>query len=370
MSVSIRRATYETAGGVIERLIEDSGLEVAGKRVFVKPNMLGEFTPEQAVDTHPAVLKGVIAALARRGALVIAGDNAGMRGYGANERAARRSGLLEAAGAAWRNIGLEPTETPAKSRFASSFIVSRTALDADLFISVPKFKTHVATVITGAIKNSYGLIAGAQKAHLHRDARGPAAFAEAVVDVYSVRPPDFVIVDGVVAMQGKGPSGKDLRTLNLLLAGTNGVEVDAAMAAIMGADPATIPLLAEAHRRGLGELNLARITVDGDLTPAPGFKLPFYRPERGGRVSGVGAFLARLFTYVATGRPVLRRKVCVRCGVCARQCPVDAITMAPYPTIDRDRCVLCYCCNEFCDYDAMDVQRRVRFFRRKPPASG
>ena len=365
MSVTVRPATYETAGAVIERLIEESGLDVAAKRVFVKPNMLGEFLPEQGVDTHPAVLRAVVAALERRGARVTAGDNPGMRGYGANERSARRSGLLEAAGSAWRNIGLEPVATPVTSRFASSFIVSRPVLDADLFISVPKFKTHVATVITGAIKNSYGLIVGAQKAHLHRDARGPTAFAEAVVDVYALRPPDFVIVDGVVAMQGKGPSGKDLRPLNLILAGTNGVEVDAAMATIMGADPAAIPLLAEAHRRGLGEIDLTRVTVDGDLTPAPGFKLPFFRPERGGRVSGVGAFLARLLTYLAAGRPVLRRKACVRCGVCARQCPVDAITMTPYPTIDTDRCVLCYCCNEFCDYDAMDVQRRVRLFRRR-----
>jgi uncharacterized protein (DUF362 family)/ferredoxin len=380
MPVFIRPATYDSVATVIGRLLDEAGLDARGKSVFVKPNILGDFAPERGVTTHPAVVRAVVEALRRRGAAnIIVGDNPGMRGYAANERCARRSGILEAADGAWRNIGLEPIEVPVTSRFAPRFVVSHVVREADLFISLPKFKTHVATVITGAVKNSYGLLVGAQKALLHRVARGPRDFAEAVVDVYAVRPPDFVLMDGIVAMQGNGPSSHDLRDVNLLLAGTNGVEVDAVMAAVMGADPAAIPLLAEAHRRGLGEIDLARIDLRGDLVPVPVFRVPFIGVQAGGRPRGrlgallrrlhaenLGTFLARLLTYVAVGRPTLRRRACARCGVCARQCPVDAITLAPYPRIDRRTCVLCYCCNEFCEYDAMTVQRRVRLFRRRP----
>ena len=51
--------------------------------------------------------------------------------------------------------------------------LSRIVLEADIIISLPKFKTHGLTVITGAIKNSYGFLPGAQKAKLHKAAGEP-----------------------------------------------------------------------------------------------------------------------------------------------------------------------------------------------------
>ena len=370
MSVRIRTAAYETVQPVIDeavRLAAEPGgplADLAGKTVFVKPNTLGEFAPERGVTTHPAVVHAVTKALLDMGATVIVGDNPGMRGYGANERSAERSGIRDAATvdgvACWRNIAVDPVPVETPCEHLDRFMVSRAALEADVFVSVPKFKTHVSTVLTGAIKNSYGLLVGGQKALLHRRATGSTAFAAAVVDVFAVRPPDFVVVDGIVAMEGNGPSGTDLRDLGLILSGTNAVEVDAVMATLMGVAPASVPLLRTAHRRGLGEIDVDRIDVDGPLDPAPGYKVPF--AKSGDRLGVIGA---RLLTYLVVGRPVLRKRACVQCGVCARQCPVDAITMDPYPRIDHRRCVLCYCCNEFCDHDAMDVQRHVRWWRRR-----
>ena len=65
-------------------------------------------------------------------------------------------------------------------------------MDADVIISLPKFKTHGLTVITGAIKNSYGFLPGAQKAKLHKIAGNPERFHEIIVDVFRIKVPDFL----------------------------------------------------------------------------------------------------------------------------------------------------------------------------------
>ena len=46
---------------------------------------------------------------------------------------------------------------------------------ADVVISLPKFKTHGLTVITGAIKNSYGILPEAQKGPAAPAGRRPGA---------------------------------------------------------------------------------------------------------------------------------------------------------------------------------------------------
>ena len=64
-------------------------------------------------------------------------------------------------------------------------------------------------------------------------------------------------------------------------------------------------------------------------------------------------------------QPVLIKEKCTRCGMCARHCPVDAITMSPYPVIDKRGCISCFCCHEFCKQNAMDVAKTIKFFRKR-----
>ena len=359
--VFIRDAAYDSGrlDSVVSELLDASGLDVQGRSVLVKPNILWPFEVERAITTHPAVVRAVAQELKRRGARVMVGDNPGMRGYGENVQSAKRCGIYDACPDEFVNLSDQPTFAPTRSRFTRQLLVSRQALEADLFITLPKFKTHLVTTITGAVKNSFGLLVGGQKSEMHRLARSNRDFCEAVVDVYQVRPPDLAIMDAVTGMQGMGPSSDDLREVGKLMACRNAVTLDAVMAMMMGAQPEAVGTLRTAHERGLGEIRRDRIEVDGRWAPIPDFKLPF-----GHMRSVVATALARLFTYIMVKRPVVDREVCARCGLCAKQCPVEAISLSPYPVIDREKCFSCFCCHEFCKHNAVRVTRSVRFWRR------
>jgi uncharacterized protein (DUF362 family)/Pyruvate/2-oxoacid:ferredoxin oxidoreductase delta subunit len=359
--VFIREATYDSGrlDGVVSELLDVSGLDVQGRSVLVKPNILGPFEVERAVTTHPAVVRAVVANLKRRGARVMVGDNPGMRGYGENILSAKRCGIYDACPEEFVNMSERPLFVETYSRFTRQLLVSRQALEADLFLTLPKFKTHLVTTITGAVKNSFGLLVGGQKSEMHRLARSNRDFCEAVVDVYQIRPPDLAIMDAVVGMQGMGPSSDDLREVGKLLACRNAVTLDAGMAMMMGADPQAVAVLRIAHERGLGEIRRGQVVVDGRLETIKDFKLP-----SGHMRSVVGTALARLFTYIMVKRPVVERSLCAKCGMCAKQCPVEAITMSPYPVINVEKCFSCFCCHEFCKHNAVRVTRSVRFLRR------
>jgi uncharacterized protein (DUF362 family)/Pyruvate/2-oxoacid:ferredoxin oxidoreductase delta subunit len=357
--VSIYEADYEHVEKAVERALEAHGPPVEGRTVLVKPNILGAMPPESHTNTHPSLVRATVAALVRRHAgRILVGDNSGMRAYGSNEQTARVAGILEAAGGHYVNLGASPVAAPVRSDFARQLAFSREVLEADVLISLPKMKTHVATLITGAIKNTFGHLVGGEKSRLHREAVGAENFARAIVDVCQVRPPDLVILDAVVAMEGQGPSGGRPRPVGRVLASRSAVALDAVMAAMMGLEPRSVPMLRIAEDRGLGTADLGAIDIDGPFEVVRKFKLP-------GVGMGVGGLAARLATYILVTQPRVRAARCVRCGSCVKACPVGAVTMTDRgAVIDYSRCISCFCCHEMCRYQSMDLARRMRVLRR------
>ncbi len=329
--------------------VEASGLEVAGKSVLLKPNMLGGWKPEAGVTTHPSLVRAMRLALEERGARVQVGDNPGVAGYGAIERCGKRSGLAEAAGDGWLNMARDWERVDLHSRFGDSTIVSRAVLEADLLVSLPKFKTHMGTVFTGAIKNSFGFIVGAEKARMHTLAPRPSDFGELLLDIYGLRPPDLVVIDAGTVMEGNGPSNGSLRQVGKLLAGTDGVAVDALAAHMMGVDPNRIPALRAADSRGLGPLELEALQVTGSFEVIPHFKLPMSLASS--RLGGLLQYPG--FSFISRPRLKADPERCNGCGTCSKHCPVNAIEMGKRPIFNRSACIGCYCCYELCPEQAL-----------------
>lgn len=61
----------------------------------------------------------------------------------------------------------------------------------------------------------------------------------------------------------------------------------------------------------------------------------------------------------------LRPELCSECGLCARECPYQAITLDPKPRFDMDKCGECWACYNRCPEQAVYVRpwRRSRYRR-------
>lgn len=351
---------FEPVRNAVSNIFDRSNLGLSGKTVLVKPNLLGPWGPESAVVTHPSIVKAVKEELVSRGAKVIVGDNPGVRGYGKMMKTAEASGTLQAAGESFVNLSRKPHKQKTGSKYSEYFSICSEVLEADYFISLPKFKTHMNTVLTGAIKNSYGLLVGAEKSRLHSLAPKHADFGELVVDVYSVRPPDLVILDAVVGMEGNGPSAGNPRRIGYLLSSENGGAVDLAMCAISGIDPSRVPTIKPAFDKGLSPAAIDEVEVNGALPVLNRFK----PPSGISRLDPWGIAQRTVFGRISTPRLSADEERCTKCATCEKVCPVGAVTIDnEFPKFDRSKCISCYCCHELCPESAVKIGRLLKRMR-------
>jgi uncharacterized protein (DUF362 family)/Pyruvate/2-oxoacid:ferredoxin oxidoreductase delta subunit len=351
--VMIHHAQYENVREAVDRAFEIFGPELKGKKVLIKPNVLRASEAKEGITTHPAVLRAVVEKVETMGpSSLVVGDNPGVFSYGANEESFRKSGLMEAAKGYYQNIGNDSRPVDFNPAFMRTVSISGILLDADFIISLPKFKTHGLTVVTGAIKNSYGFLPGAQKARLHEAAQTPFRFQEMLVDVFRLRVPDLFLVDAVVGMEGNGPASPDLRNIGLILASDNGVALDAVIATMMGIEPGLLRFLQKAKETGLGDYDLSTIEIIGELKRLLDFKLP---PLSGEAILSNHA--AQDFLHKRTlARPHVDTNLCTGCATCVNQCPVSALSMGDlFPEVDADTCITCFCCQEICPEKAITL---------------
>jgi len=352
-SVLIHPATYDTVRPAIDRAFEIFPINLSGKKVLIKPNALRTSNANEAIVTHPSVLRAVVEKVETLDpAEIIVGDNPGVVSYGANEECFEKTGLMDAGMGYYQNIGNDSVKIDFNPKFMSSVSVSKAILEADIIISLPRFKTHGLTVISGALKNSYGFLPGAQKAILHKIAGSPARFSEVVVEVFKIRVPDLFILDAVVGMEGNGPSSADLRDIGLILATDNAVAMDSVIATMMGCDPSCLRFLQKAKKDGLGDYDLKTVNIIGKLEKIPDFKLP----PLGGEGIMENPSIMEMLTSKIKFRPKVDQKLCTACGTCVAQCPVSALTMNDnFPEVDADTCITCFCCQELCPEKAIQL---------------
>lgn len=350
----IHPAGYDTCRKAVDMAFELFPIQIAQKKVLIKPNVLRASKAEEHIVTNPALLRAVVEKVEEmKPAGIIVGDNPGLFNYGDNEKSFNDSGLMEAARGYYRNLGNNPQNIAFNPDFMPEVGVSREILDADIVISLPKFKTHGLTVMTGAIKNSYGILPGAQKARLHRIAGTPERFHEVIVEVFRLRVPDLFIVDAVVGMEGNGPASPELRDIGLILAADNAVALDGVIATMMGLDPARLRFLQKAKAMGFGDYDPAKIKIHGELKVIPDFKLP----PLGGQAIASNVAIQEFMIKRSLVRPKADPDLCTACGACIDQCPVSALVMKnDLPEADADKCITCFCCQEICPEKAMSLK--------------
>ncbi|MBM9536959.1 DUF362 domain-containing protein [Desulfobulbus alkaliphilus] len=153
------------------------------------------------------------------------------------------------------------------------------ALDCDALINLPKVKAHAQMGLTLAIKNYFGCLAGLRKPWWHMVHGGrQGRFSDLLVELLSVLPGGVSLVDGIVAMHRTGPVHGEAYPLALMVCGSSPVAVDTALLAVLGVEPARIPLWLAARRAGIDGTELADLTFPL-LTPAQCRVKDFMIPE-------------------------------------------------------------------------------------------
>ncbi|MCX5710694.1 MAG: DUF362 domain-containing protein, partial [Candidatus Omnitrophica bacterium] len=230
----------------------------------------------------------------------------------------------------------------------------------DYLVNMPKFKTHEFTLLTGAIKNLFGLVWGTFKTELHKNYFKPENFAKILVDVYQNSKPALTVVDGIIAMAGDGPaSGGKLRELNLMLAGTDCVAIDSVMALIMGVQPRSVLTTKEAAARNLGEADIGKIEILGESL-GDAVDEPFILPQAS-MVKKLPQPLINLARRLIKYYPYVHNENCVKCAACIDACPKKVISFSKNKCIvfDYSGCIACFCCEEACPASAIKVRKSI-----------
>ncbi len=107
-------------------------------------------------------------------------------------------------------------------RFFSRLFLFDDYAGFDQVVNLPKLKTHTQLGLTLGVKNLFGFVPGKRKAAYHLSAgRDEAHFARLMLEIADTVRPSLTVLDGILAMEGDGPSQGTPREAGLMAMSRN-----------------------------------------------------------------------------------------------------------------------------------------------------
>ena len=240
-------------------------------------------------------------------------------------------------------------------RFPRTHLITNLVFESDVVVNAANCRSLSTVVLSGAIKNMFGVMLGLRKLRIHQLFPDPSEFARVVVDVHRAARPTISFLDLTSVIEGQGIADA-IRPVGLILGSTDAVALDTLAAHAIGYEDLTVWTSVHGNAVGLGSNQIDRIIVRGlDWNTFP--KRCLRHPELQLRHSEslVGRITRRMNNTIFRRRPVIAAQACTGCGTCANRCPVGAIHLSPQERflIDLDTCADCGCCLRVCDVGAV-----------------
>jgi uncharacterized protein (DUF362 family) len=247
----ITRAALDALGGM-NRFVS------RGDVVVVKPNIGWDRTPEYAANTNPEVVAAVVRLCLEAGAKRVKVFD---HPVSDPRRTYKQSGISDAATAAGAAVVFMDDRKFKDMRINGHFLKSwplyTEVFEADKVINIPIAKTHGLSKLTLGMKNWMGVMGG-WRGRIHQ------RVDESIVDLAMFIRPALTLLDAVRILTANGPQGgslADVRQLNMVIAGTDAVAVDAFGATLFGMKPAELGCVRIGHQIGLGRMDLEKMNI-------------------------------------------------------------------------------------------------------------
>ena len=323
-----------------------------GEKITLKANLLSAAAPEKAVSTHPAIVAAVGALAKKEGAIPLIVDSPGS-GFRYTQSTLKKvyeeCGMNDAAERAGIALNMDTGSSDVsypQGKLLKKMKVINPILEADGVFNLCKMKTHMLMLMTGAVKNNFGIIPGMPKIAYHARMHNKESFADMLLDLSQFVSPRISIMDAVLAMEGEGPGPSGTpRHVGLLIASEDPLALDVVAGEIMGLPRTLNPVLMAAERRGLAPNKIEDVKVIGEELSA--LRILDYK-------------FTKTTPKDTVRYPSIIQDNCIGCGACRDACPQKAITIQTqedkkFAVIDIDNCIRCYCCHEMCQHQAVTV---------------
>ena len=373
LPVYIERCT-EYDEKMIEALLQSAFLnlgfeeKIRGKRVVIKPNLVRKMDPEKGGTTHPVMLRALICLLFKlnAGSVTVAESPGGVYNPTALGSIYGGCGIASAAKEAGAELNYDCSYGELcypEGKKVRSFQIISPVLQADTVIDLCKLKSHGMLTVSAGAKNLFGTIPGVLKFEMHARFPDSTDFSDMLADLngalYSGKE-IICICDGIVGMEGNGPTSGLPRRMDVVLVSANTFNLDLAAEAILGLK-AHSALLSRGIERGWCPDDWQALSYPcqrPEELAVKDFLLPdSERKSTLQRVLSVrGGALARFFEP----RPVIGRD-CKGCLECVRSCPQGTIGVRTLKNgrkkakIDPEKCIKCYCCQELCPFGCVEI---------------
>lgn len=273
--------------------------------------------------------------------------------------------------------------------------VARPCLEADCLINVPKLKTHFEVGLSLCVKNLMGCLVGQQekkKAH--------QSLAKNLLHLARNIRPHLNIVDGLIAMEGTGPSRGTPVNMGAIVVGTDALLVDLACARLVGFDYRAVSYLRLAGEQGLipaayhdylqglpaeafgKRLNKAKKNPLVAVIHHPALQRYFLavrntsvfrrlcETELGGRILFATGLRQDVFSHAEMRCDRLRvaeDNKCSACHTCTSYCPMG---LSLPEGIQDERCIQCLYCYAVCPEQAIQFEGELGFFAEQDARYG